>query len=516
MACFYYKGDKKYLNPKEMIQDFLKDDRLLDSSDASIFSSFEIQKNIVDRIKELHNPKTFESENYTPDLDFISNPNISVFREIPELADVKMLTPKYIEENRAMNYVKDRLNDPITVVNNAFVDNDRFVKIMKDPEIAAAKQDVVKTILAEYEDILRVEEGTKEIARIIKSFIIANVNGKAPENMDVLFDKLYKKDDAITIYGENTVRNRQAWYDKIMSIAETIKTKVTAKGEVLTDLRVVSTPENFVNGKLVETNTPRVSSKIDIVAVGSDGMTHIFDIKTSKKPFSNWDTAKVLTSDWALAIKRQMLGQKIDINRVALYVIPITVDALGDASNVKVGDFKARTNDETTGLRDNGYINIIADKLLPRKIFPVYNPERTNKLKNRLKQVIDDVYEVRTEAEDTNVDKIVQIAERSFKRNGDIFRYYNAYSGIPGINNGRKGNIEVIPKSLKKADVAAAKAEFTSLIEKYVEFVKQQDNRGVSILYDAITHALTSGEKISTRKHQQRLRYILYEYLNKD
>ena len=396
------------------------------------------------------------------------------------------------------------------------MDNARFVGVMEDPEIAAAGQDLVKTILHEYESILDIEEGTKEIARIIKSFIISNFNGKAPENMNVLFDKLYKTKDAVKIYGEDTVHNRQAWYDKMMSIAETIKSKVSEKGTVITDLRVVSTPEKFEEGRLVPSNVPRVSSKIDIIAVDSSGMTHIFDIKTSKKSFSRWDSAKVLTSDWALAIKRQLLGQKIDINNVALYVIPITVDALGNASHLKVGELEPRTNDETTGLRDNGYINVIADKLLPRKIFSVYDPGRTNKLKNRLKQVIDDVYEVRTEAEDTNVDKILEIAERSFSRNGGMFRYYNAYEGIDGINGGRKGNIEVIPKSLEKADVKAAKAEFRVLIEKYVEFVKLKDNRGVSILYDAITHALSSDEKIKTGKHQQRLRYILNEYLNKD
>ena len=104
--------------------------------------------------------------------------------------------------------------------------------------------------------------------------------------MNVLFDKLYKTKDAVKIYGENTVHNRQAWYDKMMSIAETIKSKVSEKGSVITDLRVVSTPEKFEEGRLVPSNVPRVSSKIDIVAVDSSGMTHIFDIKTSKKSFS--------------------------------------------------------------------------------------------------------------------------------------------------------------------------------------------------------------------------------------
>lgn len=208
-----------------------------------------------------------------------------------------------------------------------------------------------------------------------------------------------------------------------------------------------------------------------------------------------------------------MLGQVIDLDNTALYIIPITVSKLGDVDKVKLGEIEVRTNDETSKLRGNGYINVIADKLLPRKVFPKYSPKRTTKLQNRLSQVIDEAYEIRTEAEDTNVDVIMAKVEKSFSRNGNSFKYFNPYVGIDGVS---RGDIIVKPKSLDPKDMQDAKDKFRALMEKYVEFVKQQDNRGVSILYDAITHSLTVEEKLKTGKHQDRLRHILYEYLNKD
>ena len=521
MACFYYKGDKQYQNPQKMIQDFLKDNRILDSTDASIFSSLEIQENIVSRIKQQHNPTTFKSENYKSDLDFISEADQSIFRDISELKDVRRLTPEYIESNRAIKYVSDRLNEDIDIQKNIFVDHDRFTKVISDPEIAemlktfdSEGQDLVKTILKDFQDILDIEEGTKEIARTIKDMVRATVNETDPEDMEALFNRLYSKYGSEFIYGKDTPENRQRWFDKMTFIASEINTKVSANGKVLSDLKLVSTPEVFHDsGRLASTKTPRVKSSIDLIAVDSKGKTHIFQIKTAKNSFNQWDSSKILTNDWALAIKRQMLGQVVDLDNTALYIIPITVSKLGDVDKVKLGEIEVRTNDETSKLRGNGYINVIADKLLPRKVFPKYSPKRTAKLQNRLSQVIDEAYEIRTEAEDTNVDVIMAKVEKSFSRNGNSFKYFNPYLGVDGL---ARGDIIVKPESLDPKDMKDAKDKFRALMEKYVEFVKQQDNRGVSILYDAITHSLTVEEKLKTGKHQDRLRHILYEYLNKD
>lgn len=523
MACLYYKGDTPYLNPQEMIQDFLKDGRLLDSTDASIFSSSEIQQNIIDSIEAAHDETAYASENYTRDVQFISEVNYSDFRGIEELKGVLRLTPQYIEINRAIKYVQNRIHEEITVEQNLYVDHDRYVKVMEDPEIKNIVEsagleregtDLVKTILRDFQDILDIEESTKEIARTIKDMVQATVDGKDQEDIKTMFDRLFSRKNAEEIYGKDTAANRQAWYNKMVSIATKIKKTVGDKGKILSNLKLVSTPEVFKdNGSLKPSKVPRVSSNIDLIAVDSNGKAHIFEIKTSKNSFKHWDPSKVHTNDWSLAIKRQMLGQIMDLDNVSLNIIPITVSSLGDPEKVVLGDIEVRTNDMTSTLRGNGYINVIANKLLPRKIFPKYSPKRTSKLQQRLAQVIDEAYEVRTEAEDTNVDVIMEKVEKSFSRNNNTFKYYNPYVGVPGVP---RGDIEVKPDSLEVSDMNIAKSKFRNKIESYVQFIKQQDNRGVATLYDAITHSLVTSEKLKTGRHQERLRHILYEYLNKD
>ena len=193
------------------------------------------------------------------------------------------------------------------------------------------------------------------------------------------------------------------------SIIKTIETKVSEKGLVLSQLKVLSTPAKYdINNQLRHSDVPRVKSSLDLVAVDSKGVVHIFEIKTSKHIYSQWDSAKKLTSDWSLAIKRQLLGQAINIDKVALYVIPISVPRLKDPTAANVGDFEARTNNQHTGLRQNGYINIVSDKLIPRKIFAEYDFERITKLRARLGQVIDEAYEIRTEVDENNTDAIVK------------------------------------------------------------------------------------------------------------
>ena len=516
MECYYYKGTEKFSNPSKVVEAFLRSKSKLDPS-SSIFSSLEVQRDTIDKINELHNEVDFESEAYMPDLKFISKPNMGLFKNDPELKNIIRLTPEYIEANRMPNYIIEVLNEikagrQYEVEEGIFVNDAKLQEVLRNPIINNANIDTVKTILRDYENILETEEGTKDISRIIKRGVIRNLKGKGPyTNLSDFFDGLYenKESSTLKVFGENTPENIANWTNKINEVSAKIAQRIQDKGETLTELKLVSTPIDSTNKKI-----PKVSSRLDLVAVDSSGNAHIFEIKTSKKSFQNWDGPKVLTNDWALAIKRQILGQSIDIDKIKLYIIPVVMDNFGSHEFLRLQDTEVRTNDQTAELRKGGRIAVMADKILPRKIFPMYKLERAEKLKETLKLVIDEKYEVRTEDEDTNVDKIVQSAERAFKRNGEAFVHYNPHiTGIPDIP---KGHLRVEAKSSSPEDVSVAKAEFTKLIEKYVAFVKEQDNRGVAILYDQINQALTSGESLKSGKHQERLRHILYEYLNDD
>ena len=76
------------------------------------------------------------------------------------------------------------------------------------------------------------------------------------------------------------------------------------------------------------------------------------------------------------------------------------------------------------------------------------------------------------------------------------------------------------PKDLTPEEVAISKEEFRKKIIQYVEFVKQQENRGVVIIQDAIISALKTNQKVKTSDYSpekdKQINHLLNAYLNED
>lgn len=125
-------------------------------------------------------------------------------------------------------------------------------------------------------------------------------------------------------------------------------------------------------------------------------------------------------------------------------------------------------------------------------------------------------YQIKTEIEDNNVDAIMKAAEKRFDKN-KIWSKYNKFENIEGLP---EGWIEVKPESLSEEDIQIAKNEFRTRIERYVEFVKQQENRGVSIIQEAMISALRTNQSIKTSEfsgeRDKILNHLTDEYLNDD
>lgn len=207
-----------------------------------------------------------------------------------------------------------------------------------------------------------------------------------------------------------------------------------------------------------------------------------------------------------------MIGQHIDITGAQLYVLPLHITSLKNPSAVQFSKKETRTADVESGVVEGNKISTIADKLLPRKIFPKLDLTRVDKLKNRLNQVIGSEYEIRTEFEDNNVDLIVASAERAYL-NSNSYKFFNNLETVEGL---KYGKLEVVPKDQTKEEKAKAKEKFRAKIEKYVAHIKAQENRGVAAMYTAINTALNAKENIKVSKHSDKLQHILNEYLNED
>ena len=518
MACFYYKGKeggedfKQYASPKEMVEEFIKYSAIKSGQQlsAAIYSSEEIQQTVYNTITSKHSPKKYyEDSSYEEDLEFISRPNNKAFEQIEDLIDNSRLTPEYIKENRMPNYIIQKMKGsqneagPEVVVNAANMD-----AVMNNPDIkklllnGEASEENIRYWLADYEKRIAFEEKVVDLSTIIHKMVYARLGGKSVEAaFEQEFAKANKGGFQTDIFGEDTSDNIANWKTKLTEQVREIGNFISAYGLTFTELKMVYADKHN-----------KIKSAIDIIAIGENGVVHIFEIQASDRSYEEWDDAKRLTSDWSLAVKRQMIGQHVDITGAELYVLPLHITSLKNPSAVRFSGKETRTADVKSGVVEGNKISTIADKLLPRKIFPKLDLTRVDKMRNRLNQVIGSEYEIRTEFEDNNVDLIVASAERAYA-NSDSYKFFNNLETVEGL---KYGKLEVIPKDQTKEEKAIAKEKFRAKIEKYVAHIKAQENRGVAAMYTAINTALNAKENVKVSKHSDKLQHILNEYLNED
>lgn len=166
--------------------------------------------------------------------------------------------------------------------------------------------------------------------------------------------------------------------------------------------------------------------------------------------------------------------------------------------------FSNRNAIKGSSLNTVGGITEKANKILPRKVVTAYDPERTEKLKDKLNGLLEG-YEIQTDIEDYSVDKIMANARKRYDKE-KVWKKYNNYENIEGLT---KGYME-----------ANSEEEFRGMIEKYVAHVKLQVNRNVSILKDAIISAIKTNQPIKTNSYDtskdSAINHLLMEFLNDD
>jgi hypothetical protein len=90
---------------------------------------------------------------------------------------------------------------------------------------------------------------------------------------------------------------------------------------------------------------------------------------------------------------------------------------LGNPNMIYLESTKSRNTEFNSRLGSTGRLTTIANKLIPRKIIVDYDPQRKDKLLNTLHDILGN-YEIKTDAEDINVDVMVEKARKNFNETG--------------------------------------------------------------------------------------------------
>ena len=462
---------------------------------AAIYSSEEIQKSVSKKIKNIPTINNFETLEHEAVTTFITKQNPGLYNSLKiSSGKTGRLAPEYIVEERAYSYVKAELkkiqDQVIKLPEDIQYNQDFFNHIMKKEDMQSVESTQIVYLLSEFQKILNIEEKTTSFGNLIHTIIKQRVLGLPYDKIvkDFLSDE--KNSEIVGNYPQ------EAWISKIQEITDDIYKTATRNGEVITEVLIT-----YSNNDL------KVKGRIDLVTVDSSGAAHIFELKISKTNYKNWDTAKDLYIDWQLALYRQLLGQYVSISDTQLYVLPIVMEELGNPNKVKFEGVQNRKAEAGQGLYESGAISINAEKLIPRKVIGDYDPQRQDAINAKLHSLLFNKktqkgYKVETGLEDFDVEKIMEAARRRYEKE-KVWRKWNSFDDIDGL---KKGYIE-----------EETEEAFRKKIELYVQHVKTEVNRNVSIYKDAIISAIKSKIPIKTSSYtdaDKHLNHLLVEYLN--
>lgn len=510
MACFYYNDDYKFSSNLELLQEFLKSNFQL--QEGSIYSAEDVQESTFNKISKIPDANKYDTDEsklqtdpeyksgYITISDLVSKEHPGILGQIEETRNQDRLAPEYDEERRIVNYILKHIDDLQGNVPKEFVDKilreeqsqrntlfsgRRFEILKGDERLRDYSQNEIKYLQHQIESEIELERTIGKLAQQLYNYINLAINGKSfSEEFKDFFNDGYNKD----IFGE--IYSEEDWYTAILKIVNNIKNKIEDIGKPISELKLVA------NGPFAN-----IKGIINLAAVDINGNTHIFKIKASKNGFENWDSAKLLDSDWELALERQLLGQHVNIDKSQLYIVPITILSLQNPTKIKLGDFENRTVDT---LGQNSRISRIADKLLPRRFYPKYDDSKIEDIKEKFNKIIPN-YEIRSAKEEDNLESIMESATRRFDREG-VWKYYNSFDDIEGV---KKGWIEETDKTA-----------FEEKIRKYVTFIKSQKNRNVSAFRDAIISSISTNQSFKTdankTKRDQVVNHLLQQYLTQD
>lgn len=334
---------------------------------------FDIKENsIQDRVwEEIKKNNVPYSKNFIIDSQFLKMEHI-IDGENP-----KLLAPVFNDENYKKEAINDLLNtkykdlnesDPEEALRRATEEVDLE---LKTSNIMVSLQIIVNDILQNY-----IKKNPKfSIDNSIEKII------KTVEN----YNKLIKHDFSFTEkekvnISQNIKEQIQKWYKQtVLNSTEKFEADV------------------WLNRQLPIENATGISSPISYLSINSDGIPSIYDVRVSRNNITDWDSAKILRTDYKLGISRRLLEDllppEINPQLISLYILPaifpVNRDGLIMADKFYIGEVNERSSSyayKPSGLDENGIVTQTLRKLIPVKVKD--NPEESTVIISNIQKTL--------------------------------------------------------------------------------------------------------------------------------
>lgn len=277
-------------------------------------------------------------------------------------------------------------------------------------------------------------------------------------------EKHNKKDPNFVLYST----------DQKKDIKKNIKKEI---GKFIAFAKNISS-EGLVKPNLVN-ESAAVKDRPDLIVIDQNGEPHIFDIVLSRKAHAFWHSAKVLNSDYKLAIQRQLLESVCPTDNSALYVSPFVLPATGNILDLNSFSLSSIVRRDTEKYLDftGGKISKAVKQLIPSKFTNLHirNTDLDRKNEDLLAALFPN-YKIRSKFALENKEKVI----KEIKDNKRPNEPYILYDRL--VN--KRINIE------KEEDIAKA-------VDDYQERYNKAKNSETYKLKRTIQDAIKSGTKDS-------------------
>lgn len=495
MSCFYEYGEKQLVT-RDLLKEFYKDN--LSIKDSSIFSSEELIGNTLtklNKLKEEITPNKFDNNKNPNVTEFITSKNYA-FNRIEGL-QTDRITPEFILEKFIGQYVKDNiLNAQYLYLEDNPEINDLYNKVITAfPELEQEDKGKVKYLINEQYQDHKDNEINMHFGSDLHSLVYYKIKGQE-DFYNTRLDEILSNPIYEQLFSKGSTNQ---WKTQIGSIINSVFDSVKNTGEAITNVRLIY---NNINN---EEDTFALKGRLDLVAIDSKGNPHIFEIKVSKNSYTSgkWNSAKLLSLDYELAFYKQLLGQHTDVSKTELYVLPITIGTNGDPTSLKFEGIHNRNTESKNGIRQ-GKIETIANRIVPLKIHPEYNPDRSNIFRGKLEKLLWVGYEPKLRFNAISLENMLKHVTDNQKKKGGKFSFYNNYEEIAGLKHG-----------LIEADTIE---EMTPLVKIFLAHEEKNKTKKVVALKSAISDAIRSNNRISTNNdnYDYSINNLVRQYLNDD
>lgn len=483
----FYKTTSKLKNTK-----IFSSEEIIESTQkeiAEIFSK-EYRETFLTK-EEIRQGEIIDKNSYVGTRDFISTPNNNL---INLGANSNRLAPEFILKNRIPNYIKQRYDRVSNVP--SLPEDKELEEALKIPELSHIPRHAVNYYLVEIKNIIEFEEKVKDIGigiHKVISAIISSGGNVTSELVKKSLDEIYTDNNKIILD-----KFSQDWRKEILNISEKIYEDLRARGSnILTEVFIASKAK--ANAK--------IKGNLDAIVIDENGIPHIYDFKVAKSKYEDWDSAKILTTDWQLALYRQLLGQFTDTYNSELNIVAIHIDESPNGYNINY-KIKNRLEEEGT-LQHFGSIQQLASKLIPEITKISYDPDKYKSLLDALELLIPD-YKIRISSRATNWENILNSRISDWEKTG-ILSFYNELE-VPGL---KKGKIVIDPEKADKTRKTRDEMieEITPIIKIYADFLKENDFIDLSRLKTTIAGVMSNPARDSLN-YSTSLDNTLKSYLN--